>query len=330
MTTYQRILIYMPNWLGDVIMAYPVLDNLKACFPESSLSVMGKAPMMSIFEGNPIIDKIIDVKKYASIKKSDFDAIILLPHSLESGFRALRTRIKERIGYGTDWRGLFLTKQITAKYENYEIYHTTDHYINLINNIFDTNIAMPPKLLLPISDKLKQNAKEYLQKENVFGEKIFAYGIGATNGLGKIWNEKHYAMLANMNYEKHNAHSLFVATPNDKDTVAKIKKYMNHDPIITNTTLGTIAGILSYCAGFVGNDSGAMHLSSAIGIPTIGLYFATPVGKNYPRGENTRVIAKYADCHICSGIKCHHNNKSYECRSLITPEEVFDTLSSII
>ncbi len=330
MKTYKNILVYMPNWLGDVIMAYPVIDNLKKCFPESSVSVMGKAVMMSIFEDNPIIDKIIDVKNYKSINKKDFDAIILTPNSFISGFQAWRTGIKNRFGSNTDSRGIFLTKKIDVKYPEYLKLHTTDRYITIVNKSFGVDIEIPPQLLLPIGKQLKQNAKEYLESLGIFGEKIFAYGIGATNGLGKIWSEKHYAELANTNHKKHKAHTLFVATPNDKDTIARIKEHMDHEPFITNTTLGTIAGILSYCSGFVGNDSGAMHLSSAVGVPTVGLYFATPAYKNYPRGENVRYIEKHSPCEMCSGIKCTYKNESYECRTLITPDEVFEMLSNIL
>ncbi len=331
MKTYDKILVYMPNWLGDVIMSYPVIDNLKKCFPQSSISVMGKSSMMNIFEDNPIIDMVIDVEQYQSINKKDFDAIILMPNSFISAYRAFKIGIKERIGTNTDWRSLLLTKRLNVKkYAGYRKLHTTDRYITIINQTLGLDISTPPQLLIPISDKLKQNAREYLESNNIFGEKIFAYGIGATNGLGKIWDEKHYAMLANMNHEKHKAHTLFVATPSDKDTIEKIKLHMNHEPFIPNVSLGTIAGILSYCSGFVGNDSGAMHLASAIGIPTVGLYFATPAGKNSPRGINTKAIAKYMPCKICSGLECTYNDKSYECRTLIKPDEVFETLSSVL
>lgn len=183
---------------------------------------------------------------------------------------------------------------------------------------------------MPIGNKLKEKGKQYLEKENIFGKTIFAYGIGATNGLGKIWDEKHFALLANMLHKKHDAITLFVATANDINIINNIKKYIDHEPIIPSSDLGTIAAILSYCRGFIGNDSGAMHLASAIGMPTVGLYFATPSFKNYPRGIKSKFIAKYMPCKICSGIKCTYNTKTYECRSLIKPQDVFDTIQSLL
>ena len=330
MKNYKNILIYLPNWLGDIIMSYPVIDGIKKYFPNSKLSLLGISSMIGIFEDNPIIDKTIDIKKYKSIKKRDFDIIILFQNSFISAFNAFKIGAKQRIGYSTDSRKLLLTKHTSANYDGSKEAHTTDHYINMVNKILNINIGIPPPLLLPISNKLKERARLYLEKENILNKTIFAYGIGATNGFGKIWDEKHYAQLANNLHDKYNAHTLFVATANDKDTINNIKKHLNHEPRIPSTDLGTIAAILSYCKGFVGNDSGAMHLASAIGIPTIGLYFATPVSKNYPRGTKTEIIAKYMPCQLCSGIKCSYNDKTYECRSLIKPQEVLDCLESIL
>ncbi len=328
MQNYKNILIYLPNWLGDIIMSYPAINAIKVCYPQSNITVVGKMSMTTIFEGNEIIDNIIDINKYKEINKNDFDIIILLPNSLISAFRAFRMGIKERVGFSTDYRKMLLTKHTTARYKGYEDTHTTDHYINMINATLNLNIEIPRPLLLPISEKLRSKAKAYLEEQNIAGKAIFAYGIGATNGLGKIWNEQYYGEVANRMRQKYNASTLFVATPSDAPTIANIKKYLDHEPIIPNTDLGTIAAILSYSSFFLGNDSGAMHLASAIGIPTIGLYFSTPYAKNYPRGKATEVLAKYTDCaplgKLCSGRKCHYGKKTYECRYLIKPEDIFN------
>ncbi len=73
MKNYKNMLVYLPNWLGDIIMCYPAIENIKKQMPQTSISVMGKKSMTTIFIDNPIIDKIIDVEEYKQVNKDDYD-----------------------------------------------------------------------------------------------------------------------------------------------------------------------------------------------------------------------------------------------------------------
>ena len=91
-----------------------------------------------------------------------------------------------------------------------------------------------------------------------------------------------------------------------------------------------VAAILSLCDGFIGNDSGAMHVASIVGIPTLALYFATPAYQNFPIGINSHIIEKKPDnpaC-ICGGKKC--KLETFECREVVKPQEVISKFESII
>ena len=179
-----------------------------------------------------------------------------------------------------------LTKAVARKEVRW--IHTADYYVNLLKAIGINEKR--PSIKLKIKEDILNKAKDYLKSVNPENKKIFAYGIGATNSVGKIWREEYFAEVANYLSNKYDALTLFITTPNEKEISDKISAMLLKDPIIPYMSLDMIAAILSLCDGFIGNDSGAMHVASIVGIPTLALYFATPAYQNFPIGINSHII----------------------------------------
>ncbi len=326
MKEIKNLLIHSPNWLGDIIMSMPAIYLIKEKYKDIKITVMAKKSMLSIFKVNDLVDDYIELKNFPSLRKYHFDAVLIFPNSFESAFRIFGHGIKNRIGYKADYRSFMLTDAVDRKEVRW--IHTSDYYINLLKaiDIYETR----PHLKLEIKDELLNKAKEYLKTVNPENKKIFAYGIGATNSFGKIWKEENFAEVANYLSNKYDALTLFITTPNEKEISDKISAMLLKEPIIPYMSLDMIAAILSLCNGFIGNDSGAMHIASIVGIPTLALYFATPAGLNYPIGINSHAIEKKVDnpaC-ICGGKKC--KLETFECRDIIKPQEVINKFELII
>ena len=225
-----------------------------------------------------------------------------------------------------DYRNFMLTKAVARKEVRW--IHTSDYYVNLLKAIGINEER--PNITLKIKDEVLNKAKDYLKTVNPENKKIFAYGIGATNSIGKIWREEYFAEVANYLSNQYDALTLFITTPNEKEISDKISAMLLKEPIIPYMSLDMIAAILSLCDGFIGNDSGAMHIASIVGIPTLALYFATPAYQNSPIGINSHIIEKKPDnpaC-ICGGKKC--KLETFECREVIKPQEVISKFESMI
>lgn len=326
MRDIKNLLIYSPNWLGDIIMSFPAISLIREKYKEAKITVMTKKSMFGIFKASDLVDECLEVKRFPHLRKYHFDTAILFPNSFESAFRVFGHGIKRRVGYKADYRELMLTDAVDRKEVRW--IHTADYYVNLLKAIGIDKER--PIIKLNIKEKLLNKAKDYLKTVNPDNKKIFAYGIGATNSFGKIWKEEYFAETANYLSKKYDALTLFITTPNEKEISDRISAMLLDEPIIPYMSLDMIAAILSLCNGFIGNDSGAMHVASIVGIPTLALYFATPAYQNFPIGINSHAIEKKPDnkaC-ICGGKKCELN--TFECREIIKPDEVIKKFEELI
>ncbi len=326
MKNTKNLLIYFPNWLGDIVMSIPAIYLIRENYKDIRITALVKSSMSGFLRATNLIDDIIELKDYKRFKKYDFDTVILFPNSFESAFKVYFNGIKRRIGYRADYRSFLLTDVVER--EEVRWWHTSDYYINLLKSI---NInSKRPSIKLEIKDKYLEEAKEYLNTINPNGKKIFAFGIGATNSYGKIYKEEYFAEVMNYLSSKYDALILFITTKAEIEISTKIDSMLHNKAFIPYFSLDIITAILSFCDGFIGNDSGAMHIASIVGIPTLALYFATPYNQNSPIGINSHYIFKKVDndaC-ICGGKKCELN--TFECREVIKPSEVIDKFESII
>lgn len=307
-------------------MSMPAIYLIKEKYKDIKITVMTKKSMAGIFAACDLVDECIELRNFPRLRKYNFDAVLIFPNSFESAFRVFGHGIKMRIGYKADYRNFMLTEAVDRKEVRW--IHTSDYYVNLLKAIGIDEKR--PTFKLKIKEDILNKAKEYLKTVNPENKKIFAYGIGATNSIGKIWKEEYFAEVANYLSNKYDALTLFITTPNEKEISDKISAMLLKDPIIPYMSLDMIAAILSLCDGFIGNDSGAMHVASIVGIPTLALYFATPAVQNYPIGINSYVIEKKVDnpaC-ICGGKKC--KLQTFECREVIKPQEVINKFEGII
>lgn len=324
MSEIKNILIHAPNWLGDIIMSIPAMTLIREKYKDANISILIKKSMSGLFVESNLTDNIIELNRFLHLRKYNFDMAVLFPNSFISAFRVFGHGIKIRAGYSGDYRDFMLNR--IADREPVRWIHTVDYYVNMLKVIgIDSKSGI---VSLHVGDKAKEKAREYLESEGVYGKKIFAYGIGATNSKGKIWDESYFASVANTLAKKYDAETLFITTPDEHEISDKIASMLDKKPLIPYFSLDIIAAILSYCNGFIGNDAGAMHLAYAVGIPTLALYFATPFYQNAPRGIKSDFLEKKIDCAFCGGRKCQKG--TFECRNVIKPEEVITKFETMI
>lgn len=162
MNKIKNLLIHSPTWLGDIVMSMPAIYLIKEKYKDIKITVMTKKSMFGIFEVSDLVDDIIELKNFPSLRKYNFDTAILFPNSFESAFRIFGHGIKRRIGYKADYRNFLLTDAIDR--EEVRWIHTADYYINLLKAI-DIN-APRPKIKLKIKEEILIKAKEYLKEFN--------------------------------------------------------------------------------------------------------------------------------------------------------------------
>lgn len=117
----KRIVVVMPNWLGDGVMATPFLQALRATHPQAYIAALALPLIMPVLNGLPGIDETHAYKRdqeaeaLAWLKAGRFDTGYLLPNSFRSAWMLWRAGVRQRIGYAREGRGLLLTQRFTAE-----------------------------------------------------------------------------------------------------------------------------------------------------------------------------------------------------------------------
>ena len=118
---FKSIVLWMPNWIGDVVLSLPVLQSLRRAYPKATIFAVVKPPSDELLLEHPAVNRVIPlpigpnsgfwkrIKFAISLKKYKFDLGVVFPNSFESAFLLSLTSAKHRLGYNTDGRSIFLT-----------------------------------------------------------------------------------------------------------------------------------------------------------------------------------------------------------------------------
>ena len=135
-----RTIVYLPNWIGDMVMAVPFLQSLRASL-KGELWGIGKTSAMHLYHGLELFDRFVpyDRKGFLSflnvaesIKNTDFERGIMLPHSFRSALLFFGSHVKERTGYARNRRGFMLNHRVP---EGPNPEPTVEHYLRIIDTV---------------------------------------------------------------------------------------------------------------------------------------------------------------------------------------------------
>ncbi|WP_120944200.1 MULTISPECIES: lipopolysaccharide heptosyltransferase II [Helicobacter] len=319
----MKILLRLPNWLGDGVMATPMLETLRSHYKESAFILVGSAVVCALFKDDPNITTIIDTTKqaknrllatYQLAKRIGIcDLAITLTNHIYSALLLYFTKTPMRIGYAKFGRTFLLTHTPKPLANA----HQVERYYHLLSACIPHLDPTPPPLKLhtPPAHKL--------------GKRI-GLNPGAAYGSAKRWSAKHFAQVGahflDQSYEVY----LFGAQ-GDLAVVGEIARLIGSHPKLINlcnqTTLQELIVMLATLDLFITNDSGPMHIATALQIPLIALFGPTDMQETSPwQHPHARLISKNLPCAPCKKRICPLQPggaiKPHACMQEITPEEV--------
>lgn len=316
------MVVRIPNWLGDAIMATPVYFNL--CNLEN-VYLLGLPQVVELFKGFKNTEVLHLNKKNVKqtielLRPLKAHTGLLLPNSFSSAWLFFKARLKERWGYAKDLRSCLLTKSVKPPKEKL---HQRDYYLYLLKAL-----GLPheyKELTLPLTKEMLFKARELLKG---LGENFVIIAPGAAYGPAKMWPKEYYRELAKkladlgllsliIGTEKEKPVGDFICSGNDKAI-----------NLCGKTDLTTVAGIFSMAKAVISNDSGLMHLAAALKIPQVAIFGSTDPELTKPLNPNAVVFKKELPCSPCFKRTCKYGH--YECLKSITPEEVLEQLLGLI
>ena len=333
----MKILVRAPNWVGDAVMAIPALETIRRTRASDEICVLARPVVADLFSGQPFADRVMQYdflgkhsgwlgreKLVAELRKEQFEVALLLQNAFEGAWLAWRAGIPERIGYARDARGPLLTKAIPVPHEGEIPKHESHYYLELLRRagwIRASPFIPPIRLLVPDAERAAAGSalRSAGARENAWR---IAIAPGASYGAAKCWLPERFALLADRLISESGADVIFFGTPGEKEIAARIRSNMKSRAIslVGETSMRDLAALFASCSAFIGNDSGAMHVAAAAGLPVIGIFGPTDPEGTAPVTEQFTLIREAVSCSPCFLRRCPVDHR---CMERITVDSVF-------
>ncbi|VAX21589.1 ADP-heptose--lipooligosaccharide heptosyltransferase II [hydrothermal vent metagenome] len=293
-------------------MAFPMLAGLKKLYPDVCMDMAIKKSFAGLGELLPFIDNTFELP-YANSPQQKYDTALILPNSFRSAWEMWRACAKERIGYAGEFRSMLLTKPI-RKPESHSL-HQIEYFNNLARSAFPNFEAKEVAMKVPDTFDLK--AKKLIGETK---KPVVGIGFGATYGSAKMWPAERFAKLIDALSEEANV--FLIGAKSDREVEQAVMAQTKSQPksLVGLTDIPTLAGVLSHLDLYITNDTGPLHLASAVGANVLVIFGPTDPNETKPPGDNVTLIYNRANCAPCWKRLCPTDHR---CMTEITVDEVF-------
>jgi heptosyltransferase II len=324
----RRLVIRMPNWLGDAVMALPAVRGVRGAFPEAHLSIAALPSILPVFEERTAAypQQLLGVDKRSEphvLRDGQFDAVLLLTNSFRTAWAARQAGVRERWGYAAGVRGTLLTAAVARPRREV---HQTEYYLELVRGLGLGAATTAPKI--DVTSQTIDRARRLFDHHGVGqNELLVGFAPGAAYGHAKRWPPDRVAAVVTRVSHECGARCVLVGATADRGAGREIESSLPPDVRIVNlighTDLRQLIGVLRVCRAFVSNDSGAMHLAAAVGVPVTALFGPTKANVTAPVG-NHDVVRRDVFCSPCMLRECPIDHR---CMKRITVDEVFASIA---
>ena len=324
----QNILIIKLRYIGDVLLATPTVRAIKAARPDVRVTMMVNRGTEDVLSGNPDIDELIALDKgslaaqsrlIAGLRHRRFDTVIDLTDGDRSAFLSWTSGAPVRIGFNDEhrWRGRYYTQVVQPMPG---VRHRIDRDLEVLKPMSIQAVSKDPQLWLTPEEE--HSADQLLDQLGVQRSQPMVILQPGARYWFKAWPPERYAELADRFRSQHGCQVLIGGSDQDIDLAQQIRQRAKSSLVIMagRTTIKQFAAIAKTSALFVGSDSGAMHIASAVGTPVVALFGPSSPREWGPRGGPVEVLYKEIDCRSCFHPTCTKGEEN--CMKLIAVDEV--------
>jgi heptosyltransferase II len=340
----MKILVRATNWLGDAVMSIPALRAIRGRWPNAEIAILARPWVADLYRGQGYADRILiydNTREHKgfwgrermarSLRDEKFDAAVLFQNAFDAAWIAWRAGIPERIGYARDGRSWLLTRAIAVPKKGETPDHEAYDYLELLHRAgWLAHLPRVDEISIAIADSDRKKALERLSAAGVRENAVrIAFASGAAYGSAKCWEPERYAALADRLVSELDADVILFGAPQESGMAARIMGAMRSRPcnLVGATKIGELPALLSTCRLFIGNDSGAMHVAGAVGVPVIGIFGPTDPAGTRPMTPQFTLVREPVECSPCFLRKCPIDHR---CMTRISVERVFQATQLLL
>jgi lipopolysaccharide heptosyltransferase II len=308
----KKILCIKPRGIGDILLSTIIIDNLQSAFPGVIIDYLTEPFAKPVLEDNPNINKVITMGKKEfplwvalRIRKEKYDLLIDLWSNPRTAQITFLSGVRYRLGYS--YRGRRYAYNIKAVSDR-GAYHSAEHNLELIKALDIPIISK--KIQYYVSPVDKHFASIFFEEE--FKETDFVIGIIPAGGWeSKRCDANKWVQICNFLHKIYKAKFLILWGPEDRNDadyiVWNLGRYAKLAP---PTTLKEMSALINECILVIANDSGPMHISAALGKPTLGIFGPTnPVAHGPYSPISDYVIKEDLFCIKCNKLICPYKHE---------------------
>lgn len=345
----EHILIVLPNWVGDVVMATPALEALRRHFAGARFTHMAPPAALDVLSGGEHDGRIEDrsrrrprflnfPRQVRTLRREEFSLGVLFPNSFHSALLCRLGGVKVLAGYDRDGRGWMLRHKLSApRDEAGELAPVpTVEYYNRLARMLGAE-ATSRRMSLPVRPEDDAAAESLLAEAGVDRRRpVVMLNPGGSFGPSKLWAADRYAELADRLGERRGAQILLNAAPSERAIAAAVARAMATAPAINfaerANSIGLLKGLLRRCDLLITNDTGARHVAAALGVGVVTIFGSTDptwARIDYPR---ERIVKVDVPCGPCQKKRCPlpPGEANHQCMKAVTVEMVLTAAEELL
>jgi len=294
------LVIRQDDRIGNPILTTPLLLSLRKNFPQAKISFLASRVSAELFSGSKLVDELLILEKkryirnplafilkFLNLRKKRFDLAFDCSDenqiSFSHGMWIYLSGAKYRVGHKREKSDLFLNVEVPPVNRTR---HAADMHLDLLRFLIPGVSEELP--FLEVKREEEKYVRNYLEKMSIRDENVLV-GINLGGTGEKRWDSKNFIELGNRLKEKEKVKVVYIWGPQEKDLVKDLKVSGVLSEIFP---LPRLSALLKRCNLFITSDSGIMHLSSAVGTPTLAIFIHSDSQKFGPKGKKDRVMSK--------------------------------------
>lgn len=341
----MRIAMFLPNWIGDVVMATPAIRAVRERFPGAEILCVCKPYVAAVVEGSPWFSELIHFDKKGpsenrfwsvarQLKAKPLDASVLFPNSFRPALLSWLAGARRRVGFSRYLRGFLLTDRLQPVRDGRGRHKPSpiiDDYNRLVAPLGIPDPGYRMELFTTASD---ESHCDGVWKRFGFdrANEVIGLNPGAAFGAAKHWPAESFATLARQLIDRRGASVLVFCGPNEREAAREIMVRTDrrgiHSLADENVSLGLSKACVRRLNLLVTTDSGPRHFAAAFDRPVVSLFGPTFIEWTDTYFAKEIRLQKKVPCGPCQQRVCplaHHR-----CMKELVVDEVLAASTTLL
>ncbi len=340
----MKIAVFLPNWVGDVVMATPALRAIREHFADAYLIGVLKPYVAGVLDGLTWLDRLIfrDTQGpwsrrmpvvITDLRRERPDLAVLFTNSFRSGLMAYLSGCRRRVGFARDGRSALLTDRLEPLRDSSG--RLVPSPVIESYNRLAVQVGCPqPGYQMELTTTFRnERAAEAVWRQAglVACPEVVCLNPGAAFGSAKHWPMDYFVELARLLVDRRGCGVLVLCGPAEKEMASEIARQARHPAIHSLDRHPLSLGLIKACVRradlLITTDSGPRHFAAAFNRPVVTLFGPTHIGWTetyYPQAVH---LQKKVDCGPCQLRTCPLDHR---CMKLLTPLEVFTAAQDLL